>query len=32
VIDTQITEDSVVLRVVLDPVGVARFIQWRVPA
>jgi GTP-binding protein HflX len=31
VIDTQITEESVVLRVVLDPVGVARFIQWRDP-
>jgi len=32
VLDTSITEDSVVLRVVLDPVGLARFSQWRVPA
>jgi len=31
VIDTVITDDGVVLRVVLDPVGVARFAQWRVP-
>ena len=31
VLDTQVTDDHVVLRVVLDPVGVARFIQWRNP-
>lgn len=32
VIDTTITDDSVVLRVVLDPVGQARFKEWRVSA
>jgi GTP-binding protein HflX len=32
VIDTSVTDDSVVVHVVLDPVGVARFEQWRVPA
>ncbi|MGC1419563.1 MAG: GTPase HflX [Acidimicrobiales bacterium] len=32
VLDTSITEESVVLRVVLDPVGLARFSQWRVSA
>ena len=31
VIDTTITDENVVLRVVLDPVGVARFSEWRVP-
>jgi GTP-binding protein HflX len=30
VIDTTITDENVVLRVVLDPVGVARFNEWRV--
>jgi len=29
VLDTTMTEDAVVIRVVLDPVGVARFDQWR---
>jgi GTP-binding protein HflX len=32
VIDTSITDEGVVVHVVLDPVGVARFEQWRVPA
>ena len=32
VLETQVTDDHVVLSVVLDPVGAARFIQWRVPA
>ena len=32
VVETSVTDDAVVLRVVLDPVGVARFEQWRVPA
>jgi GTP-binding protein HflX len=32
VIDTTITDDRVVLRVVLDPVGQARFKEWRVSA
>ena len=32
VIDTTITDDSVVLRCVLDPVGQARFKEWRVSA
>jgi len=32
VIDTSITDEGVVVQVVLDPVGVARFEQWRVPA
>ena len=31
VIDTSITNDGVILRVVLDPVGVARFSEWRIP-
>lgn len=31
VIDTSNTNDGVVLRVVLDPVGVARFSEWRIP-
>jgi len=30
VLDTTLTDDAVVLRVVLDPVGVARFAEWRV--
>ena len=32
VIDTSITDEGVVVHVVLDPVGVARFEPWRVPA
>ncbi|MFZ1063102.1 MAG: GTPase HflX [Acidimicrobiales bacterium] len=32
VIDTSITDEGVVVHVVLDAVGVARFEQWRVPA
>lgn len=32
VLDTQVTDESVVMRVVLDSVGVARFNEWRVPA
>ncbi len=32
VLSTTMTDDYVELRVVLDPVGVARFAQWRVPA
>jgi GTP-binding protein HflX len=32
VLDTQMTDDCVVLRVVLDSVGVARFNEWRQPA
>ena len=31
VVETSIADDGVVLRVVLDPVGVARFAEWRVP-
>jgi hypothetical protein len=31
VIETSITDDAVVVRVVLDPVGAVRFDQWRVP-
>lgn len=31
VIDTSVTADGVILRVVLDPVGVARFSEWRIP-
>jgi GTP-binding protein HflX len=32
VIDTAVTDESVVVHVVLDPVGMARFVEWRVPA
>jgi GTP-binding protein HflX len=32
VIDTSMTDEYVALRVVLDPVGVAKFSEWRVPA
>ena len=32
VVDTSITEDSVVVRVLLDSVSVAHFDEWRVPA
>ena len=32
VVDTSITEDSVVIRVLLDSVSVAHFDEWRVPA
>lgn len=32
VIDTSITDESVVLRVMLDSVGAAHFNEWRVPA
>jgi GTP-binding protein HflX len=32
VLETSITDEGVVLRVVLDPVGVARFHEWRIPA
>jgi GTPase len=32
VVETEITDDAVVVRVVLDPVGVARFTEWRIPA
>ncbi len=32
VVNTEVTDDAVVVRVVLDPVGVARFTEWRVPA
>jgi GTPase len=32
VVHTEVTDDAVVVRVVLDPVGVARFTEWRVPA
>jgi GTP-binding protein HflX len=32
VVETEVLDDAMVLRVVLDPVGVARFAQWRVPA
>jgi GTPase len=32
VLDTAVTEESVVVQVVLDPVGMARFDEWRVPA
>ena len=32
VLETQMTDDRVILRVVLDPVGVARFSEWRVSA
>ena len=32
VVDTSITDDSVVVRVLLDPVSVAHFDEWRVPA
>ena len=29
VLETTMTDDAAVIRVVLDPVGVARFEQWR---
>jgi GTP-binding protein HflX len=32
VLDTAVTDESVVVHVVLDPVGMARFSEWRVPA
>ncbi|OYV64599.1 MAG: hypothetical protein B7X07_05960, partial [Actinobacteria bacterium 21-64-8] len=32
VLDTNVTADGVVVHVVLDEVGVARFQEWRVPA
>ena len=32
VLDTSITDEAVVLRVVLDEIGASRFDQWRVPA
>jgi len=32
VVDTSITDDSVVVRVLLDSVSVAHFDEWRVPA
>ncbi|HVB71579.1 MAG TPA: GTPase HflX [Acidimicrobiales bacterium] len=32
VVATEVTDEAVVVRVVLDPVGVARFTEWRVPA
>jgi GTP-binding protein HflX len=32
VLETSITDDYVALHIVLDPVGVARFNEWRVPA
>lgn len=32
VLETSITDDYVALRIVLDPVGVARFSEWRVPS
>jgi GTP-binding protein HflX len=32
VLDTAVTDESVVVHVVLDPVGLARFSEWRVPA
>ena len=32
VIETRVTDDAVEMRVVLDPVGAARFAAWRVPA
>ena len=32
VVQTSVTEDALVVRVVLDPVGAARFEEWRVPA
>jgi GTP-binding protein HflX len=32
VLDTQMTDDCAILRVMLDPVGIARFNEWRVPA
>jgi GTP-binding protein HflX len=32
VIETSVTDENVVLRVVLDPVGLARFSEWRVSA
>jgi GTP-binding protein HflX len=32
VVETEVDEDAVVVRVVLDPVGAARFAEWRVPA
>jgi GTP-binding protein HflX len=32
VVKTSITPEGVVVRVMLDPVGVARFDQWRVSA
>jgi hypothetical protein len=32
VIDTSVNEEGVLIHVVLDSVGAARFRQWRVPA
>jgi len=32
VLDTSVTDENVVVHVVLDPVGLARFSEWRVPA